>query len=300
MESEVKNSVGQEEIHSLLFGDKLSWQSIIYDLINSEQLDPWNIDISLLSAKYLEKIRDLESANFFVSSKVLLAAALLLRIKSEILLNRDIPGLDDILFGKKEEKKYVQERIELDEDVPELIARTPMPRFKKVTLQELMAALGNAIKTENRRIKRIVVAKQYEIEAQVNLPKNRINLRDRIREVYSKLKEVFKNREERLAFSHLIGDKASAEDKIMHFVPLLHLDTQHRVWLEQNGHLEEIYILLKEIYEKKNADELARMQKEVEDEIGEIEGEMKAEEVVEESLEKDEVIYENPFGEKRF
>ena len=42
------------------------------------------------------------------------------------------------------------------------------------------------------------------------------------------------------------------------------------------------------------------MQKEVEDEIGEIEGEMKAEEVVEESLEKDEVIYENPFGEKRF
>ena len=84
------------------------------------------------------------------------------------------------------------------------------------------------------------------------------------------------------------------------FVPLLHLDTQHRVWLEQNGHLEEIYILLKEIYEKKNADELARMQKEVEDEIGEIEGEMKAEEVVEESLEKDEVIYENPFGEKRF
>jgi len=52
MEEEGKNTgekVGQEQIHGLLFSDKLSWQAIIYDLINSEQLDPWDIDICLLS-----------------------------------------------------------------------------------------------------------------------------------------------------------------------------------------------------------------------------------------------------------
>ena len=59
--------VGQEQIHGLLFGEKLSWQAIIYDLINTEQLDPWNIDISLLSNRYLGKIKELEGHNFFIS-----------------------------------------------------------------------------------------------------------------------------------------------------------------------------------------------------------------------------------------
>src|SRR3989338_2235461 len=120
------DKVGQEQIHDLLFDDRLSWQAIIYDLINSEQLDPWDINIAVLANKYLEKVREFEEANFFISSKVLLAASLLLRFKSELLLSRDLQNLDDVLYGKKEEKKYVQERIELDEDVPELVPRTPL------------------------------------------------------------------------------------------------------------------------------------------------------------------------------
>ena len=133
----IVDKVGQEQIHGLLFGDKLSWQALIYDLINTERLNPWDIDISLLANKYLEKVKLLEEANFFVSSKVLLAAALLLRMKSEILLDHHIPFLDAILYGRKEEgKKYVQERIELDEEMPDLIPRTPLPRTRKVSLEE--------------------------------------------------------------------------------------------------------------------------------------------------------------------
>lgn len=258
--------VGQEQIHGLLFGDKLSWQAIIYDLINTEQLDPWDINISLLSSKFLDKVKLLEEANFFVSSKVLLAASLLLRIKSEILLNRDIQSLDDILFGKKEEKKpYVQERIELDEDIPSLVVRTPLPRFKKVTLDELMKALGQAITTETRRIKKVVLARQQEYETSLSIPKQRVNIQDRIREVYSKLEEVFENREDKFAFSDLSGE--SDEERIATFVPLLHLDNQQKVWLEQEKHLDEIWILLKHLYEKKNAPELKQLKKEVEEEL---------------------------------
>lgn len=86
---EFREKVGQEQIHDLLFDNRLSWQTIIYDLINSEQLDPWDINLSVLANKYIEKVRLLEEANFFISSKVLLAASLLLRLKSEILLSRD-------------------------------------------------------------------------------------------------------------------------------------------------------------------------------------------------------------------
>jgi len=270
---EATQKVGQEQVHGLLFGDKLSWQAIIYDLINTEQLDPWDIDLSILANKYLEKVRDLEEANFFVSSKVLYAASLLLRIKSDILLNQDLPGLDDILFGKKEDKKYTQERIELDEEIPELIPKTPMARYKKVTLQELMAALGKAVKTENRRIQRIVIGKQQEYETAIALPKGTINLKDKIKEVYGHLKEIFSGRGEKVSFSELV--EKNGNDKIETFVPLLYLDTQHKVFLEQDEHLEEIYVWLKHLHMKENKVELDRMRKEVEEFYKRLEGDGK-------------------------
>lgn len=271
MEEEVRrgDKVGQEQIYGILFGEKLSWQAIIYDLINTEQLDPWDIDLSMLANKYLEKVKSLEEANFFVSSKVLLAATLLLRIKSEILLNHYIPSLDDILFGKKEEKHYVQERIELDDEIPDLVPRTPLPRFRKVTLAELIAALGKAITTETRRIKKVVIAKQQELETALALPKQKINVQEKIRIIYNKLNEIFRSREEKLAFTNLI--ESSGEDKVTAFVSLLHLDSQHKIWLEQEEHFAEIWILLKHMYEKQNAPELERMRIEVEKEIKEFE-----------------------------
>lgn len=265
--------IGQEQIHGLLFGEKLSWQAIIYDLINTEQLDPWNIDICLLTNKYLEKVRELEEANFFVSGKVLLAASLLLRLKSEILLNHYLPSLDDILFGKKEEKKYIQEKIEFDDEIPELIPRTPLPRGRKVTLQELMASLGKAIKTETRRIKRVVIEKQREFETGTVLPRRTIDLKGQIKKVYLKVKEIFsQNGDERIPFSSFSGLRA--EEKLSHFVPLLHLDCQHKILVEQEKPFDEIWVWLKEVYQKKHSDFLEMMRRESEEamkkEIGEI------------------------------
>ena len=96
--------IAQEQLHDLLFSRELGWQEIIYDLINTEQLDPWNVNITVLTDRYLERISALEEADFFVSSKVLLAAALLLRIKSEILLNKYIRSIDEILLAKKKRR----------------------------------------------------------------------------------------------------------------------------------------------------------------------------------------------------
>lgn len=253
--------VGQEQIQDLLFGDKLSWQDIIYDLVHTEQLDPWDIDLSLLSERFLVRVRALEEANFFVSSKVLLAASLLLRMKSELLLSNDIESLDAVLFGRKEEKKYTQERITLDEEVPGLVARTPLPRFKKVSLEEIMQALGYAIKTENRRIQRVIVARQQEYETALSLPKRRLHLGDAIQTVHAKLEGHFASSKEKLAFSRIAGE--TKEDRVATFVPLLHLDNQQKVWLEQEGHVGEIWILLKHLYEHQNKEVLAQLASEV-------------------------------------
>ena len=168
----------QEQVHDILFNREIGWQEIIYDLINTEQLDPWDVDIIILSNKFFEKMFQYKEMDFFVSSKVLLAASLLLRIKSELLLNKYVRSIDDILFGKKEQKKTELERIELEEEIPELIPRSPIPRFRKVTLSELMESLNKALVTENRRIKKEIINRNALRESSISLPRRTFNIKE--------------------------------------------------------------------------------------------------------------------------
>lgn len=266
-----KSSVGQEQIHKILFNREIGWREIIYDLINTEQLDPWNINITVLSNKYLEKVREIEEADFFISSKVLFAASLLLRIKSEILLNKYIKSIDEILFGKKEEKNsYQMERIELEEEIPELVPKTPMPRVKKVTLNELMESLNKAINTENRRIKKAVINKNALRETGISLPKKKHNIKDRIKDIYNRLKDIFKIKSEhkKISFTEFTK-KHENNKKIDHFTPLLHLENQQDIWLDQEKHFDEIHIWEKKNYLEKRGDPFADLKIEESEEIAE-------------------------------
>ncbi len=288
-QKEAKGTVQQDQIQSLLFNRELGWQDIIYDLINTEQLDPWDINIVILTDKYLEKISLFEEADFFVSSKVLLAASLLLRIKSEILLDKYIRSIDDILFGNQEKKKSVLERIELEEEIPELVPRSPIPRFRKVTLKELMESLNKAVTTENRRINKEIINKNALREAGISLPKRRISIKDRIREIYDRL---FKNLQDKdmkkISFTEFIG--TDKDERIFSFSPLLYLENQQKVWLDQKAHFEEIYIWLKHIYLQHNPDPFAELKQELEEEMKKLDKGGK------ERLEKINEEFENPLA----
>jgi len=286
---ESQEHVSQEQIHELLFSDELSWQAIIYDLVNSEQLDPWDLDISILVEKFLEKVRELEEANFILSGKILLAATLLHRIKTEFLAEKYLRSIDEILLGKKEDAKKAFTRIELDEDeIPILVPRTPIPRYKRVTLEELMKALNKAINTETRRIKRHILFKQARTMTDISLPKKTINIHDHIKSVYERIIGFLRDDKLKTDFTTLVKGK-ERDEKIMTFVSLLHLENQDKLWLEQNGHFEEIFIWLSHVYKKNNplADRL----------IEELQ-EKEAIEEIEEVLEEDDEVPE--FDNKKF
>lgn len=243
----------QEQVHDLLFNREIGWQEIIYDLINTEQLDPWNVDIIILTEKYMDKLAKLEEADFFVSSKVLLAASLLLRIKSEILLNKYIKSIDEILFGRKEElARKGLERIELDEEIPDLIPRSPIPRFKRVTLNELIESLNKAIITENRRIKKEVIKKNALRESSFSLPNARsINIKDKIKEIFDRLTGHLKtNSIKKVTYTEFAG--IEKERRLEHFSPLLHLENQQKVWMHQSEPFDEIDIWMKKTYVEHN------------------------------------------------
>jgi segregation and condensation protein A len=288
--------ITQDQFYDLITNKEASWQAIIYELIQTEQLDPWDIDLSILAKKYLERIKQMEEANFFVSSKVLMAASLLLRIKSEILLNDYLRSLDDVLFGKKEEKKQEIEKIIIDEDeLPELIPKTPLPRFRQVTLKELMSALSKAIDTEHRRIKREISEKRAEKLSHVDITRSRINVKDRIRHIYAKISTYFaKKPQNRLSYSELAG--TSREDKISAFLPVLHLENQQKIWMEQEKHFDEIWIILYKLYKKQQ--EESGIKDELMEEIEEVKEELQ-EGMDDEQLKRIEEInndFENPLA----
>ena len=231
--------ISQDQFQDFVFSDELSWQEIIYDLINTEQLDPWDINISRLSQKYLDRIQELEETNFMLSSKVLLVCSLLLRIKSELLLNKYIRNLDDVLFNKKEEEQILRIDEYEDFEVPELLSKTPLPRYKKISLQELVEALAKAVKTEERRILRKKIEHETYERTKFFIPKKTINIQDKIKNISLKINESFK-KHEKIKFSEFSGPKK--EDKIDSFIPLLHLDNHNNLWLNQENHFDEIWI----------------------------------------------------------
>ncbi len=252
------NKINQNQFFDLITGEELSWQSIIYDLIKTEQLDPWDINLGILAERYVEIIQQLEETDFFISSKVLLACSLLLRLKSEILINSYIQDLNDALYGRRDEKRYELERIEIDEDeLPILTPRTPMARHKKVTLKELMKALDHAINTENRRIKKEIKGRQAQKSLLTVMPKGTyVPLKVRIKSIFGIVDNHIKNGNNHMKFSHLAPAK---EEKLASFVPLLHLSNDSKIFLRQPVHFEEIHMTL-----KIHNDEL----KELEEELG--------------------------------
>ena len=260
---EKSDRINQEQFFDLISSEELGWQTILYDLIKTEQLDPWDINLGILADKYVETIQQLEDTNFFISSKILLACSLLLRLKSEILINSYIQDLNDVLYGRKDEKKYELERIEIDEDeLPILVPRTPMARHRKVTLKELMNALNKAVNTENRRIKKEIRGRQAEKSALTVMPRNNfIPLKIRIKSVFSIVKEHINNGNGNIKFSHFAQSK---EEKLASFVPVLHLSNNGKIFLRQIKHFEDIHITL-----KIHNDEL----RELEEELGIVEEE---------------------------
>ena len=264
--------ITQNHVYDIVTSKKADWQSIIYELINSEQLDPWDIDITILTAKYFEKILELEDQpDFYSTSKVILAASLLLKIKSDFLLNKHIKSIDEILFGKTETTSKPLERIEIDEsELPILIPKTPMPRLRKVTLPELMEALNKAINTESRRIKREVQIKRAKKLSSFSIPKfKQIDLKDRIKEFYARILTKLKNQPSnkqqaitKTTFAELTKD--NKDQKLSTFLPLLHLSNTRKLWLEQPIHLEDIHIYLYKYFEDNRNDFMKELEEDIE------------------------------------
>ncbi len=224
----------------LMQKDEITWQSIILDLIKTGEMDPWDIDISVLSKKYLETLKRMQEANLLISGKVILASAILLKIKSEKLIIEGIASLDNLMFPPEDIEEIGdfadKRRIELDAE-PRLTIKTPQTRKKKVNVDDLISALEKALEVNERRLLRMAERNRVP---EMSIPEKPVNITKIIKELYDKIRLAFIKKPV-VSFSELVNSNRK-EDKLATFVPLLHLSNQEKVDLSQEEHFGEIYV----------------------------------------------------------
>lgn len=235
----------QQQIFELLLEQEdVSWKSILYDLVRTEQMDPWDIDITLLTQKYIHIIKAMQEHDFRISGKILLAAAFLLKIKSAHLVDHDISNLDKLINQSEESMDEESLFNDLEGGHPKdkqqfaLIPRHPQPRSRKVSIHDLVEALQRALASKKR-----ILAKQRPVK--FVLPERKMDIMGVIRELYHKI-VYYTNKEssDKLTFTQLLPPRAGRLEKAYTFIPLLHLENQHKVETEQAKPFDEIYVKL--------------------------------------------------------
>jgi chromatin segregation and condensation protein Rec8/ScpA/Scc1 (kleisin family) len=142
-----------------LITSEYSWEQIIYKIIAWEGMDPWNLDLSLLSRSFLLYVGKMEELDFKIPAKYVVIAAVLLRMKSDHI--EYLKGLT------QQPEELVTEELAPEDLVPMLNgngeimldqARLDVPSkrqpVRKIVLTELISALRNALKTDARRTER--------------------------------------------------------------------------------------------------------------------------------------------------
>lgn len=240
----------QEILKLILDENELSWQQIIYDLVRSERMDPWNIDIKKITQEFLSTIRKLTELDFRVSGKMVLASAMLLKMKSKQLMEEDFHALDQ-LIAQTEEPLFDDQMFDFEADFfeepqepakqPKIYPRTPQPRQRKVSVYDLVDALEQALDVRVKREKRALDRVEAQV-TEVSVPENQVDVSSLMNSLLERISSHFEEASQ-LTFSDLSPSDVK-QDKVLTFIPLLHLTNERRVDLAQEESFAEVYISL--------------------------------------------------------
>lgn len=218
----------EEKILNLVVRDH-SWEQIIFHLIEAEGLNPGDVDLETLAKSFVGYISRLEELDFHIPAKMIIIAAVLLRMKSDKL------GFEKELVMPEVEQKPAP--IEKIETLPLSVPLKRQPR-RKVSVQELIEALRRIVETKEKKERRFL-----RMQDRIEIAEEDIT--ERIDRLYSKIAWVLDRLYgEPLAFSRLVGDW-KRKNVVKNFVPLLQLAHQGKLDLEQEDWFKEILITRK-------------------------------------------------------
>jgi segregation and condensation protein A len=194
---------------------------IILKLVVKGEIDPWNIDIRVLADKFLNEIKNMYIPDLITASKVLVVAALLLKLKAE--------SLDQVEEKEEIHRKRIFgiKRFYTIDEIAHILKQYTSPPIQTKPKKERKPYT-------KRNLTRKTLSFDYKLAHGV--------LEDAIKYLEEELKYV----SEIIKFSDL-----NYPNKAQAFVALLFLNNDNKVNLYQEYPYEEIYIEPVEVYNYK-------------------------------------------------
>jgi segregation and condensation protein A len=203
------------------------WQEVLTTLVAEEGMDPMSVDIIKLASAFGRYLEQLKKFDFRVPARFILVAAILLRMKAELLLD-------------EEEQKALRaqnvEPLNLD-DVPILLPPMTRKPTKKVTLGELVSALNKAFEFQERK-----EGKQLRMRRAVErLIEREEDIEVRIKDIHEEISRL-----RQTTLSELVH-VWKREEIVKTFMPVLHLMQRDIITVDQEEMFKEIFIKIKDV-----------------------------------------------------
>jgi len=212
-----------------------SWEDVIIKIIAEEQMDPWSIDIIKLSNAFLGYLQKMEELDLRMPARFILIAAILLRMKSDVLTEKE----EKILIPESE--KEADETLRVLASLPPL--QPPLKRIplRNVSLEELLSALRKAYEVQERRTERKLRIRRA---VDVVMPVGEVeDITERINALLTQINSAL-GEVESIEFSRLVK-RWGRKEIVESLLPLLHLSQDGKINLTQEELFKEIMIKIR-------------------------------------------------------
>jgi len=210
-----------EYLEKLLLDD--NWRSAIINLVIKNKLDPWNVDIKMLSYHFKKTIENIAEKGFYLPSNVIVAMAVLLKLKAM--------------------KLNIEEEIELKE--PDINVNVENSIAIKRAKPKLPLSVGDIINYIDRILKKIEREgeKKAFIEESKEYSENFFELNDEdIKNEIERFYNIIKNKRSVKFFD--ITNKEN-ESIVKHLSYMLFLANEEKIIFEQEKPFSDIEIMCK-------------------------------------------------------
>lgn len=241
-----------------IYPQELDGIEILVSLAKMGKVDPWNIDIVDITDKYLSQLFQMKAQNLRLTGRTLLFAAILLRLKSNILENIDINEfeaqeqfdefeLNDDGFEAEYEPEYNTSNVISIDEVLQRRTSVRLNRNRVVTLKDLIRQLEfyemidkkQSLKNAHERAKR-------RVRSYANLsPDDIVNLahdeyiENGVQRLRENLEQIFR-KENRIELNELT---LLGMDKIAAYISLLFLAAESDYELVQDEFYSDLYVV---------------------------------------------------------
>lgn len=241
--------------------EELDGIEVLVQMAKQGKIDPWNIDIADIADKYMLHIAESKSNNLRVTGRALFFLAVLLKLKSNVLV-----GLDPMQFEVQEEinpeyddsddsrfsddlyyQDYYPDNVIPIEDIIQRRTSVKLNRNRIVTLKDLIRqlefyeqldkkqAVKNSLERAKRRVRNYANMSADDI---INLAHEEY-IESSVKILHENLVKIFEKEEKvELNTLTLLG-----LDKISAYIALLFLTVESEFDLEQDEFYSDLYVV---------------------------------------------------------